>query len=349
MRKYLLFLLAFSLIFVGFLSPPADSQGASKAIQVCATVPDLGSLAKEIGGNEVSITVFAKGKEDAHFVEAKPSFIKALSQADLYVQVGMELEIGWAPVLLQNARNARVSQGEQGFVDASRAIVPLEIPSGPIDRSMGDVHPAGNPHYLLDPVNGLRVARLIKDKLAELRPDKKPFFEGQLAAFSTKIGKGLVGEKLAGKYDLERLGSFYEAGKISSFLKDQKEESSLGGWLEIMSPYFGNKVVVDHNMWPYFGRRFGVVTAGSLEPKPGLSPTTKHLQEIITLMKAQGIRVIIASSYFDPRHAQFVANNTSARIANLAHQVGARAGTDDYFSMIDHDVRELAKALGGKP
>jgi ABC-type Zn uptake system ZnuABC Zn-binding protein ZnuA len=114
-----------------------------------------------------------------------------------------------------------------------------------------------------------------------------------------------------------------------------------------MSPYFGGKVVADHNMWPYFGRRFGISVAGFLEPKPGLSPTTKHLQGIIEMMRAQGIKVIVASPYFDPRHAQFVSKNTGAKIANLAHQVGARTGTDDYLSMIDYNVREVAKAFGG--
>jgi zinc/manganese transport system substrate-binding protein len=348
MRKYLLPVLAFSLLFVVSFLPSVHGQGASKPIQVCATVPDLASLAKEVGGNQVSVTVFAKGKEDPHFVEAKPSFIKALSQADLYIQIGMDLEIGWAPVLLQNARNGRVLPGEQGFVDASRGIVPLEVPTGPVDRSMGDVHPAGNPHYLLDPLNGLRVARLIKDKLAEHRPGQKQFFEEQLSVFSKKLGRALVGEKLAGKYELEKLALLYESGKLVPFLKEQKEEIPLGGWLATMSPHFGTRVVVDHNMWPYFARRFGIGIAGFLEPKPGLSPTTKHLQVIIDMMKAQGVKVIISSPYFDPRHAQFAAKNTGAKIANLAHQAGSHAGTDDYLSMFDYNVRELAKALGGK-
>src|SRR4030042_1374833 len=167
-------LLLSSLIFIVSL---AHSQGTSKSLQVCATVPDLGNLAQEIGGDQVKITVFAKSQEDPHFIEAKPSFIKALSQADLFLQIGMELEIGYAPVLLQNARNSRVLFGAPGYLDCSKAITPLEIPTGVVDRSMGDVHPLGNPHYLLDPLNGLRVARLIRDRLIELRPEKKPLFE----------------------------------------------------------------------------------------------------------------------------------------------------------------------------
>ncbi len=345
LRKSVLRISILLSLTISLISSIVYAQG--KPLQVCATIPDLGNLAQEIGGDIAKVTVFAKSQEDPHFVEARPSFIKALSQADLYVQIGMELEIGWAPVLLQNARNGRVLQGEQGFLDASKAIVPIEVPTGPVDRSMGDVHPAGNPHYLLDPLNGLLVARLIKDKLAGLRPEKKEFFEEQYQAFNRKMGRALVGEKLAGKYEFEKVALLYEAGRLGPFLKEQKEDSPLGGWLQIMSPYFGSKVVADHNMWPYFGRRFGISVVGFLEPKPGLSPTTKHLQTIIEMMRAQGIKVIISSPYFDPRHAQFVSKNTGAKIANLAHQVGARPGTGDYLEMVDYNVRQLAKALGG--
>jgi ABC-type Zn uptake system ZnuABC Zn-binding protein ZnuA len=330
-------------------SPFAFSQGGSKPLQVCATVPDLGNIAQEIGGEQVKTTVFAKSQEDPHFVEAKPSFIKALSQADLFLQIGMDLEIGYAPVLLQNARNNRVLIGAPGFVDCSRVITPLEIPTGPVDRSMGDVHPAGNPHYLLDPINGLRVARLIKDRLAELQPERKTFFEGRYTNFHRKTGEALVGEKLARKYDFEKLALLYEEGKLEAALKEQKEESSLGGWLGMMLPYRGAKVVADHNLWPYFARRFGILVAGFMEPKPGISPTTSHLQSLIGQMKAEGIKAVLASPYFVTRYAEFVSKNTGAKIVLLAHQVGSRPGTGDYLSMIDYNVRQVATALGGRP
>jgi ABC-type Zn uptake system ZnuABC Zn-binding protein ZnuA len=295
------------------------------------------------------VTVFAKGKEDPHFVEAKPSFIKALSQAELYIQIGMELEIGWAPVLLQNARNSRVLPGAPGFLDASQAIVPLDVPTGPVDRSMGDVHPMGNPHFLLDPVNGLRAARLIKERLAQLRPGKKEFFEGQYSLFYKKIGRTLIGEKLANQFEFEKLAQLYESGKLGSFLKEQKEEGSLGGWLGRVSPYYGSKVIADHNLWPYFARRFGIQVVGFMEPKPGLPPTTRHLQDLVEKMRTERVKIILTSPYFDVRHAQFVSKNTGAKIVPLAHQVGARTGTDDYFSLMDYNVRELASALGGSP
>jgi ABC-type Zn uptake system ZnuABC Zn-binding protein ZnuA len=337
-----------SLILIVLTSTLFISVGyaqSSKTLQVCATVPELGNLAKEIGNDQVKITVFAKGQEDPHFIEAKPSFIKALSQADLFLQIGMELEIGYAPVLLQNARNSRVLIGAMGYVDTSKAIIPMEVPTGVIDRAMGDVHPQGNPHYLLDPLNGLLVARLIKDKLIELRPEKKSFFEERYTALYRKMGDAMVGDKLARKYDFEKLVLLFEEGKLDPFLKERKEESLLGGWLGMMLPFQRSKIVTDHNLWPYFARRFGISVVGFLEPKPGISPTTKHLQALIEQMKVEKIKVILASPYFDIRHAQFVSKNTGAKIVLMAHQVGSRPGTDNYLSMIDYNVRELVRAL----
>jgi ABC-type Zn uptake system ZnuABC Zn-binding protein ZnuA len=326
----------------------ALAQGDARPLQVAVTLPDLGSLVREIGGDQVAVAVFAKGTEDPHFVEAKPSFIKTLSEANLFVEGGMEGEMGWAPALLQNARNAKVLPGAPGFLDASAVITPLDVPTGPVDRSMGDVHPAGNPHYLPDPINGLRVARLIRDKLIELRPDRQRYFEERYASFRQRLGAALVGEALAKKYDVEKLALLFEAGKLGDFLKSQGEESLLSGWFGLMLPYRGAKVVSDHNTWPYFARRFGISVIGFLEPKPGLPPTTKHLNELIENMRAQGAKVILANPYFDPRFAQFVAERTGAQVVSMAHQVGARAGTNDYISVVDYNVRQLAGALRGR-
>jgi ABC-type Zn uptake system ZnuABC Zn-binding protein ZnuA len=347
-RTFGLVVLSLVLPALGVIHGSAEAQSGAQPIQVCATVPELGSLAHEVGGDQVAVSVFGKGTEDPHFLEAKPSFIKVLSQCELYLQMGMELEMGWAPVLLQNARNGRVLPGARGYLDASAVITPLEVPSGPVDRSMGDVHPAGNPHYLLDPINGLRVARLIRDKLSELRPERQKYFDERYADFRQRLGAALVGETLAKKYDVEKLALLYEAGKLGDFLKLQGEESLLGGWFGLMLPYRGGKVVVDHNMWPYFARRFGISVIGFLEPKPGLPPTTKHLNDLIESMRAQGVKVILANPYFDPRFAQFVAERTGAQVVNIAHMVGARPGTDDYISMVDYDVRQLAGALRGR-
>lgn len=340
----LCFVLPVLLFLLIAATPIVHAQGAPKPIRVCATVPDLGDLVREIGGDQVSITVFAKGKEDPHFIEAKPSFIKALSQADLFIQVGMELEAGWVPVLLQNARNARVLPGAMGHLDASRVITALEVPTGTLDRSMGDVHPMGNPHYLLDPLNGLQVARMIRAKLVEIRPEKKSFFEERHQVLYRKMGNAMVGERLAQKYPLEKLAMLFEENKLAEFLKGEREAASLGSWFGRMLPLFGKQAVADHNVWPYFAQRFGILVTGFLEPKPGISPTTKHLLMIIEKMKSEGFKLILASPYFDIRHAQFVSKNTGAKIIPLAHQVGSRPGADTYIGMIDYNIRQVLEA-----
>lgn len=344
LRKLTVHALIFAVLTSTLLISIGYSQ-STKPIQVCATVPDLGSLTQELGGDQVSVTVFAKGKEDPHFVEAKPSFIKALSQADLYLQIGMELEIGWASVLLQNARNGQVLPGAKGYLDTSTIIKPLEVPAGPVDRAMGDVHPLGNPHYLLDPLNGLRVAQFIRDKLIDLRPEKKSYFQERFDGFRKRLGHALVGEKLANKYEFERLTTLFEQEELVSFLKEQKEETLLGGWLGMVMSHQGAKTVADHNLWPYFARRFGISVIGFLEPKPGLSPTTRHLQGLVERMKSEGVKVILTSPYFDIRHAQFVSKQTAAKIVPLAHQVGARPGADDYIKMIDYNVKQWVRGF----
>ena len=329
------------------ITAPVDSQGATSPLKVATTVPELGSLVRDVGGDQVEVAVFAKGTEDPHFVEAKPSFVKVLSQADLFIQVGMENEMGWAPLLLQNAGNPFVLPGAKGYLDASTVITPLDIPTGTVDRSRGDVHAAGNPHYLTDPLSGLRVAGLIRDKLIELRPEQRAIFDQRYQTFRQRLGSAMVGDALASKYDFEKLALLYEYGKLAGFLTQQGDDGKLGGWLGMLLPHYGAKVVADHNAWPYFARRFGIEIVGFMEPKPGIPPTTKHLSELVHAMRAERVKLVIGVPYYDPRHAQFLSQHTGATVVGMAHQVGARPGTDDYISMIDYNVRSLVAALPG--
>ena len=346
-RRFILTAMAGLLAAVVGAVPLVSGQRASAPLKVAATVPELGSLGREVGGEQVEVTVFGKGTEDPHFVEAKPSFIKILSHANVYAQIGLDLEVGWAPVLLQNAGNPNVLPGANGYLDASTVITPLDVATGSVDRSRGDVHAAGNPHYLTDPLNGLRVAGLMRDKLVELRPEQSAFFEQRYRTFRHRLGVAMVGEALATKYDFEKLALLYEYGKLADFLKQQGDDGKLGGWLGMMLPYYGTKVVADHNAWPYFARRFGIEIVGFMEPRPGIPPTTKHLSDLVNTMRAERVKLVIGVPYYDPRHAQFLSQNTGATVVGMAHQVGARPGTDDYISMIDYNVRALAAALGG--
>ena len=336
--------LAFAL--VGLLLTPAQAQSSSNALlNVVATVPELGSLVRDIGGDQVTVTVFAKGTEDPHFVEAKPSFVKILSRADVFIQIGMGMEIGWALTLLQQAGNRQIVPGAPGYLNASTVIAPLQVASGAVDRSMGDVHPEGNPHYLLDPVQSLKVAQLMRDRLSGLRPSHKADFETRYATFHRRLGAGLVGEPLAAKYDVEKLALLADHDKLDAFLESQGELALLDGWLGRMRAYKGVSVVVDHNQWVYFTQRFGLNVAGVMEPKPGLPPTTRHLQALVATMRSQDVKLILLGAYFDPRHAQFLAKHTGAKIVNMAHQVGARPEADDYVRMVNYNIQQIQTAL----
>lgn len=337
----------FSLILILLAAITSAHAQDARPLRVAATVPELGSLVREIGGDQVVVTVFAKPTEDPHFIEARPSYIKAVSEADLFVQLGMDMEIGYASILLGNSRNAAVLTGGRGFVDASVVIEPMDIPAGPINRSMGDVHLAGNPHYLLDPLNGLRVATLLRDKLTDLRPSKKEYFDQRYVDFRNRLGAAMVGEKLAAKYEFGKLALLAEHGKLADFLEAQGEENLLGGWLGAMLPHFGAKFVDEHDLWPYFARRFGLQNVGHMEPVPGIPPTTRHLRTLIEKMQAEQVRLILAVPYYDTRHAQFVADKTGAEVVTLAHQTGAVEGADDYIGMFDANIKALASALGG--
>jgi len=331
-----------SAVVLGFLMSGATAQ--AQRLQVCCSVPDLASLVQTVGGENVSVTTFAKGTEDPHFIEAKPSFVKALSQANLLVVLGLGMEDGWSPVVLQNSRNAAVAIGAPGYLDASRAIEPLDKPTGVVDRSMGDIHIGGNPHYLLDPVCGMAVARLIRDKLGQLAPSQKAQFDERCDAFCQKTAEMLVGEQLAAKYkyeDILKLCRLFEQGRLQPF----KEEKRLGGWLAAMLPYYGATAVDDHNMWPYFARRFGIRVIAHMEPKPGVPPTTQHLSDVAQLMRAQHAKLILANPYYDVRHSQFLASNAGARVVGVAHQVGSRPAAIDYLSMVDYNVQQLVAAL----
>lgn len=330
---------------LGLCAPEALARDAEAALKVCATIPDLGDLARQVGGDRVSVTVFAKGTEDPHFLEARPSFVKAASEADVLLMVGMELEVGWIPPIILNSRNPKIQSGQPGFVEVSQAITPLEVPTGVVDRSLGDVHMAGNPHFLVDPICGLRVARLLVEKFGALRPNDKGAFEENFKAFRAKVCDALVGPELAKKYDAEKLALLAENGKLETFLDGQGDRKLLSGWLGLFAGRAGAKAVADHSLWPYLAHRYGLTIVGFMEPRPGVAPTTRHLQELVEQMTRENVKLILQSPYFDPRHGEFVSRETGAKVVPLAHQVGGRQGTDDYISMCDYNARTLARAM----
>jgi zinc/manganese transport system substrate-binding protein len=315
---------------------------AAEPLRICATVPDLGDLARQVGGDQVAVTVFCRGGDDPHFVEARPSFSTALSRADLLLVVGLELEIGWVPVLQEQARNPRVLTGGTGHFDASTVVDKLGIPSPDTDRSHGDVHAGGNPHYLSDPRNGLLVARALRDRLSTLDPSRRERFHANWRTFSTRLAVALFGDAIGRALDPEEIPARIVQETAST-------STDSGGWFAELREVRGSAVIADHDLWPYLAHRFGFTVVGFLEPKPGIPPTTAHLAALIEHMRRTNARAILTVPYFQPRHARLVAERTGAQIVPLAHQVGALPGADDYLALIAHNVAALRRGLRPGP
>jgi ABC-type Zn uptake system ZnuABC Zn-binding protein ZnuA len=326
----------------------AAALPAQQPFAVCTTTPDLEALVAELLP-DADVQSFAAGPEDAHFLEARPSMVRTLHDADALVEIGLDFEVGWLPVLVDGARNASVLRGARSRIDASAAVARLGIPSGPVDRSMGDVHAGGNPHYLLDPLRGLQVAALLVERFAALRPDLRGALDAGHARLRERLAAAMVGPELAKLYehDAERLALLFEHGKLEAFLREHGDLERLGGWFALLLPHRGALAVADHDLWPYFAQRFCIEIVGFLEPRPGVGPTSRHLERIVQTMRERKVRVVLSAPYFAARHAELVARATGARIAQLAHQVGARACCNDYVGTVDHNVRALAAALAG--
>ena len=287
-------------------SLPARAQGK---LNVIATTEDLAAIAREVGGDHITVDSIAKGYQDPHFVEAKPSFILKLQRADILVLVGRDLEIGWLPPLIQQSRNSKVQVGADGYLDASLQARILEVPQGQITRAEGDVHPLGNPHYWLDPENGKIVARQIFDRLVRFRPNDRAYFEQRLNDFSSRLG------------DAEKR------------------------WVAMMAPYKGVKVVTYHRSFPNFAERFGLDIVGYVEPKPGIPPTPQHTLDLINDMKRQNVKLVLVEPYFDLKTPNSIGRATGAEVMVMPPSVGGVKEVTDYFKLFDYDLNLLINAI----
>jgi zinc/manganese transport system substrate-binding protein len=319
--------------------------------EVVATTADVAALCRAIGGAEVHVTTLANAAEDPHFVDARPSMLRACADAEVLVEIGRELEIGWLPVLVGQSRNGRIQPGAPGRIDVSAAVRALGVPAAGTDRSGGDVHFGGNPHFLSDPLCGLQVARLLRDRFAALWPAAADQLNANLGTFRHQLAVAMVGATLAPLYDddAEKVATLFGAGKLAAVLSAQGDRDRLGGWFGLLLPLRGRTVVADHDLWPYFTERFGLQMVGFFEPIPGVAPTTSHLRELIDQMRERHVTAILSTPYFAPEHAELVARATGAAIVAMAHQPGAAPGTDDYIAWIGHNVQQLAAALPHDP
>ena len=306
------FIAAACIALAGSVSAPLTAQSK---LNVIAATEDLAAISREIAGDRATIDFIARGYQDPHFVEAKPSFILKLQKADLLVVVGRELEIGWLPPLITQSRNAKIQAGANGYLDASLHARILDIPQGAVTRAMGDVHPLGNPHYWLDPENGKAIAADVAAKLSELRPGDKSYFDQQLASFSNRLN---------------------EAEKR---------------WLAALAPYKGTKVATYHRSYTNFADRFGFDVMGYVEPKPGIPPTPQHTLDLVNEMKRQNVKLVLVEPYFDLKTPNAIGRQTGAQVIVVPPSVGGEKEITDYFKLFDYDVNLIVKAIkqaGGK-
>jgi ABC-type Zn uptake system ZnuABC Zn-binding protein ZnuA len=302
----------FSRILFAFALLGSLTAAAHAKVRVVSTLQDFASLAQAIGGDRVETTSLAKGYQDPHFVDAKPSFVLQLSRADLLIAAGLELEIGYLPPLIDQSRNDKIHPGNPGYLDASAGCDILQRPAGQVTRAMGDVHPYGNPHYWTDPANGHVIARAIAARLSQIDPAGRDTYAKNLAAFE---------QTLAAK---------------------EKE------WDAKMAPYAGTKVVTFHDSWPNFAKRFKLQVVGHVEPKPGIPPSPTHTLEIINLITSQKVPAILVEPYFDLKTPKFIAEKTGVAVVTLYPSVGGTPVIKDYFSLFDADINAVVNALKAK-
>jgi zinc/manganese transport system substrate-binding protein len=295
-------------LLLSLLASPATARAQGK-LNVVATTQDLASIADEVGGDHISIDSIAKGYQDPHFVEAKPSFILKLQKADVLIVVGRELEIGWLPPLIQQSRNGKIQQGAEGYLDASIQAQILEVPTGQVTRAEGDVHPLGNPHYWLDPENGKRIGKEIADKFDQLRPNDRAYFDQRLGDFISRL--------------------------------DAAEKR----WLAMMGPYRGTKMVTYHRSFPNFAERFGLNIVGYVEPRPGIPPTPQHTLDLINLMKQQNVKLVVVEPYFDMKTPNAIGRETGAQVLVVPPSVGGTKEATDYFKLFDYDIALIVNAI----
>ena len=282
---------------------------AASKLNVVTSTEDLSAIGREIGGDRITIDSIAKGYQDPHFVEAKPSFLLKLRHADLLVVVGLDLEIGWLPPLITQSGNPKIQPASSGYLDASQFAEILEKPEGPVSRAMGDVHPLGNPHYWLDPDNGRRIAKGISNRLAEMDPSDAAYFQQRFQDF------------------------------------DKRLTAAEQNWDAQMKTYRGRKIVTYHKSWPNFAKHFGLDVVGYIEPRPGIPPTPGHTIDLIQQMKRDNVKVIMVEPYFDLKTPNNIASATGGRVLVMLPSVGGEKEVTDYFKLFDYDIALLKKAF----
>jgi zinc/manganese transport system substrate-binding protein len=293
------------MLLLGLVLPAA----AQEKLHVVTTIETFADFARRVGGDEVDVQSLSHGYQDPHFVEAKPNLMVVLNRADLLVRVGLDLEIGWLPPLVLGSRNEKIQSGQQGDLDLSTMIEPLDVPTTKVDRSQGDIHPMGNPHYWLPPVNAVRCAKGIRDRLEQLRPQRKAYFEAQFKQFVEEL------------------------------------KAKAANWEAMAKPLSGIRIVTYHKSWSYVSKWLHLEEVGYIENRPGIPPSPAHLAQLIQTMRAEGVRVILVEDFYNRSIAESVASKTAAKVVPSPSDVGATPAIKTYFDLVDAFLKGLVGAV----
>ncbi len=319
------------------------SFDAAAQLRVVTTTTDLRCIAESVGGDLITATSIGTGREDVHMLAAKPSFMVQANRADLWIRMGLELEIGFEPLVLEGARNPEIHVGRRGHLDASHGVVLRDVPTVPVDRSMGDVHPMGNPHYHLDPYNGRIMARNIRDRLIDLDPANADAYRRNYDAFCAQIDRAMFGDAVVAALSADRLWEASSADTLDELL--DREGLEPDGWYAMLLPHRGVKMVTYHRSWGYFAGRFGLEILDELEPKPGIPPTSRHLARLAARMEALEVPLILMEPFYSRRAPDLLAERTGAVVLEVGNMVESEPAAKDYISMMDNIVRRVAAAL----
>lgn len=281
---------------------------AESKINVVTATSDLADIVKNIGGEKVNVVSLSRGSQDLHSIEPKPSMVMKVKKADMVVRIGMDLDL-WFYSIIEASKNSKVMYAAKGYLDVSDIIEKLEIPEGKVDASMGDIHIYGNPHYWLDPENGVLISKRITEKLMEISPENSNYFENNFKNYTEKL------------------------------------RSKINEWEKKFQPYRGTRIVTYHNSWPYFARRFNLKISGHIEPKPGIPPTPSYIISLIAKIKSENVRVIVVEPYFDLKTAEKIAGKTGIKTVVLASSVGGIEGTETYIDLFEYDINKIIENI----
>ncbi|MDR0965229.1 MAG: metal ABC transporter substrate-binding protein [Myxococcales bacterium] len=295
-------------MFFSLIATLSSVSAFADSLEVVATVPALASLAQEIGGDQIKVTSLSLPTQDPHFIDARPSLALALNRADLLLFVGLELEQGWLPTLMTSARNGKIQPGASGYLDCSSVVERLGVSNTALDRRMGDVHPAGNPHYLFDPRNALRVAQAIAERLAAIDPENAASYQTRLESFQTDLSQRIA------------------------------------AWEARMVPFKGAPIIAYHSSWLYLATWLGLTEVAFIEPKPGIAPTPAHVAQVLAIGRAKGVRAILQETFYADSASRLIAEKIPARLLRLSAGPDVRGG-ESYAAQIEKIVSALEAAL----